>query len=347
MKSSLVLFTFCSVLFVGACSTTRKACERANGHMAKAVQMCPDLLTAKERVDTVTVYLPGSAGAGEGSYTQAEMDSVAHLCSTLLAAAQRKVGEAYAANRKESAVEPLVQRMRANLCDLQPVELNDSALILRIWTERGQLRYYYHVLPQVAKAPVKSVVAQVVTKECPPEGVASWYRTAFWWLVALLACGVAIVVLMVWRALRTVPVITLILTATLATAQTDTTQHARWTNQAAMHRDGRGWHDLPPPMNIVNAGYLLEDAAVCRRDATYLSLAGLLVGGVMYTQNPAVGATIAGGALVYSLRLNLRGLKSQRMAARLMQLGYRAENLYDVVPDSIDAHPHLRIVPKR
>jgi hypothetical protein len=64
----------------------------------------------------------------------------------------------------------------------------------------------------------------------------------------------------------------------------------------------------------------------------------------MYTQNTAVGIGIGALSLGYSLRLDLRSLKSQRKAAQLMQLGYRAENLYDVVPDSIDAHPHLRII---
>jgi hypothetical protein len=241
-------------------------------------------------------------------------------------------------------VEPVVQRMRAHLCDLDPVQVNDSALNLRIWTQNGQLRYWYHVLPQVVKTQVKTVQAQVVAKECPPPGVASWYRTAFWWLVALLAVGVSVVVLMVWRGMRSIPVITLMVAASMANAQTDTTRHARWTNQAAMHRDGRGWHDLPPPMNIVNAGFLLEQSATTRRDATYLTLTGLAVGAVMYTQNTAVGIGIGALSLGYSLRLDLRSLKSQRKAAQLMQLGYRAENLYDVVPDSIDAHPHLRII---
>jgi hypothetical protein len=104
------------------------------------------------------------------------------------------------------------------------------------------------------------------------------------------------------------------------------------------------WHDLPPAMNVVNAGFLLEHGATTRRDATYVALAGLAVGAVMYTQNAAVGLTIGTLSVGYSIRLNLRSCKSQRTAARLLQLGYRAEYLYDVVPDSIDAHPHLRII---
>lgn len=113
--------------------------------------------------------------------------------------------------------------------------------------------------------------------------------------------------------------------------------------QPADSRLGK-WHDLPPPMNIVNGGFLLEHSATTRRDATYVALAGLAVGAVMYTQNPAVGLGIGTVAIGYSIRLNLRSVKSQRKAAQLFQIGYRAEYLYDVVPDSIDAHPHLRII---
>lgn len=106
------------------------------------------------------------------------------------------------------------------------------------------------------------------------------------------------------------------------------------------------WHDLPPPMNIVNAGFLLEHSATTRRDATYLALAGLAAGAVLYTQNPTVGLVVGGVAVGYSIRLNLRSSSSTRRAAQLLQIGYRAEYLYDVVPDSIDAHPHLRIIPR-
>ena len=111
------------------------------------------------------------------------------------------------------------------------------------------------------------------------------------------------------------------------------------------HRLGR-WHDLPPPMNIVNGGFLLEHAATTRRDATYVALAGLAAGAVLATQNQAVGIALGTAAVGYSIRLNLRSAKSQRKAGQLFQIGYNALYLYDVVPDSIDAHPHLRIIPK-
>lgn len=104
------------------------------------------------------------------------------------------------------------------------------------------------------------------------------------------------------------------------------------------------WHDLPPPMNIVNAGFLLEHSATTRRDATYVALAGLAAGAVLYSHNPTVGLAVGGFAIGYSIHLNLRSAGSTRRAAQLLQIGYRAEYLYDVVPDSIDAHPHLRII---
>lgn len=106
------------------------------------------------------------------------------------------------------------------------------------------------------------------------------------------------------------------------------------------------WHDLPPPMNVVNAGFLLEHSATTRRDATYVALLGLAAGAVLHTQNPTVGLAVGTMALGYTLRLHLVSCKDQRRAAQLLQIGYRAEYLYDVVPDSIDAHPHLRIIPR-
>lgn len=106
------------------------------------------------------------------------------------------------------------------------------------------------------------------------------------------------------------------------------------------------WHELPPPMNIVNGGYLMEHSATTHRDATYVALAGLAAGAVLATENQRVGMVVGGMALGYSIRLQFRSTKSQRMAGQLFQLGYRAEYLYDIVPDSIDAHPHLRVIPK-
>lgn len=106
------------------------------------------------------------------------------------------------------------------------------------------------------------------------------------------------------------------------------------------------WHALPPPMNIVNGALLMEHSATTRRDATYVALAGIGAGMVLATQDREVGLAVGTIAIGYSIRLNLRSAKSQRMAAQLWQLGYRAEHLYDIVPDSMDATPHRHVVPK-
>lgn len=165
--------------------------------MARAVQKCPELMQPMVRIDTVTVLVPGASDTGSTGYTQADLDSVAALCLDLLEQ-QRPVVD----STPRTPTQVLVDRMRVQLCDLEPVELQDSLLNLKIWTQGGELRYWYEVEPRLVKAPVTTVVPQVVANPCPPAGVASWYRTAFWILATLILLGVAFVVLLVLKSLQ-------------------------------------------------------------------------------------------------------------------------------------------------
>lgn len=190
----LFLISFGFVLLATACGGPRKACRKAEGMLAKAVLKCPELLENRTTHDTITVVVPGKAGAGERGYTQAHMDSLARLCSELLARAQdRSTARGKELHALQTA-EPVVQRIREEVCRFDAITVADSSLMLKIWSEGGKVRYWYYVLPQVRKQVVSTTHPQVVAKQCPPPGVASWYRTAFWWLAVFLLLGFGTVV---------------------------------------------------------------------------------------------------------------------------------------------------------
>lgn len=109
--------------------------------------------------------------------------------------------------------------------------------------------------------------------------------------------------------------------------------------------DGQLWHDLPPPMNLVNAGFLLERSAKSERDATWIALATTGAGAVVYAAgSEPVGLAIAGAGLSVGVVLHMRGARHQRIAGRLLQLGYGVGVKYDLVPDRIDDLPPSPIV---
>jgi hypothetical protein len=205
-------------LMAMSCTQPRKAaqraCAKAERHMAKAIYKCPDLLKQHVQHDTVTVYLPGTTDQGETGYTQADMDSMMHLCGELMARVQER---ARIANQKVATLESekeyrretlrqaqgdITKRMRMALCDLEAVTVTDSLLHLKIWTEGGKLKYWYNVLPRTAQAAVTTVTTQVATKECPPAGVASGWRTYAITITSLLLLALVIVGLMVFQGLR-------------------------------------------------------------------------------------------------------------------------------------------------
>lgn len=112
----------------------------------------------------------------------------------------------------------------------------------------------------------------------------------------------------------------------------------------AQSQDGRGWHELPPAMNIVNGGVLLERSAMMQRDATYVAISSLAVGALFLDFDSKPQATAIGSAGIgLSLVVHLRAIKFQRRGARFLQLGYNVKRLYDLVPDSIANEPHLHI----
>lgn len=197
--NSRILMYGLLALMAMSCTGPRKAlqraCAKAERHMAKAIYLCPDLLKPIVQHDTVEVLVQGGSAEGATGYTQADMDSLSKLCSELVAYAQsrassarRELEEERRTKRTGKTTPDVVSRLRKSVCELEPVMHADSLITLKMWTEDGKLRYRYQILPRTAKAVTTHTSTQVaVQAPCPPEGVASWYRTWFWALLFSLA----------------------------------------------------------------------------------------------------------------------------------------------------------------
>lgn len=189
---NLTLLGIVLLMAMVACNPAKRQCRKADGLLARAVKKCPDLMKPVVQHDTVEVWLPGSASAGEGKYTQVEMDSLVMACSAIVGALQRSAADATdnarAANAKQATANSAVARLRSAVCNLETVTVADKDVLLKIWTENGQIKYWYNVLPRSARAAIVTTIPQVaMTGDCPPcEGVASWYRVGFWILLVIL-----------------------------------------------------------------------------------------------------------------------------------------------------------------
>ncbi|HRH68902.1 MAG TPA: hypothetical protein PLB89_05275 [Flavobacteriales bacterium] len=111
--------------------------------------------------------------------------------------------------------------------------------------------------------------------------------------------------------------------------------------------DGRLWHELPPPANIVNGGYAIQYAGMAKRDARWMRIVGIGLGAVLWTQNENVGYAVGGIAIGYSTVLDFRSSKSMGEAGRLLRNGYSVNERYDLVPDSIADGVRERLIPQR
>jgi hypothetical protein len=142
--------------------------------------------------------------------------------------------------------------------------------------------------------------------------------------------------------MKTLITILLALLATSAIAQRDSTTGA-WM-QARTH-DGKLWHDLPPPANVVHAGMQTVHASRMKDRSLLFALIGGAAGGVLWTQNEHVGKAVVGVSLGMSLVYQFKGNRSQRHGGVLLMSGYQITERYELVPDSVDVGPHMRIAP--
>ncbi len=110
--------------------------------------------------------------------------------------------------------------------------------------------------------------------------------------------------------------------------------------------DGRMYHQLPPPMNVVNAGILTERSADARQSATLALLAGTLTYFILEPHNRTAAISTGTIGVGFSVVFNLRSARHERIAGQLLMCGFSAQERYDLVPDSVDNHRRSRILPR-
>lgn len=124
----------------------------------------------------------------------------------------------------------------------------------------------------------------------------------------------------------------------------ETTPPKEWLG--GLHIDGRSWHDLPPPGNMVNAGYFQVAAAKTHTARTWVLVLGGIATAILHNHNETVGQVVGGMTLGAGVYLDLRGNNSLKKAGLLQQSGYRIDERYELVPDSIGAEPNRLFVPR-
>ena len=102
-------------------------------------------------------------------------------------------------------------------------------------------------------------------------------------------------------------------------------------------------HEMPPPVNVVGAGFNLEHSAKSKEAAAWTFAAGVAVTAVLAsaegTKHTAAPWVSAGTFFTAAFSLNLHGLKWENRAADLWQCGYSPDHLYESIPDSLGAEP--------
>lgn len=201
--STRPLILLLPVLLFAACSTPRKACERARRDVVRAVVRCPDALVA--RVDTV--YLPGDTIQDTTVWAYVEVDSLIAACDSLRRAAefialnslqqQERVADAL---RRQQAVNAAVDGVRRQACRVAPLLVMEDEydLVVRQLPD-GRLTHRIVLHPKKTPCPPCATVAngpvQVVD-----QGVDPWWRVA-----AILSTALLLVCLLALRHMHIAP----------------------------------------------------------------------------------------------------------------------------------------------
>lgn len=103
------------------------------------------------------------------------------------------------------------------------------------------------------------------------------------------------------------------------------------------------YHQLPPPVNIVGAGYNLEGAAKDHNIATWTAGIGLLSTGILIamddTRHTAAPWVVGGLTVGVSMTFSLSSGKWMNRAGDLWKCGYSPVTLYESIPDSLGDDP--------
>jgi len=192
--ATLLLLT----LLLTACGAGRKVTRdkaKAQKHLAKAVWLDPSILKATEQ----EVELPGdSVVLPPVPYADVDLDSLVEACAEVNRTLQRERDQlahqlmalpgkgVVPPKAPNQAVQSAVHRLREQACRYAPFTYDHELFTI---TASGGSTPNVEVSVKPRKASVP----------CPPQvdmqpvikvGVASWYRTFFWWVVSMVLLGV-------------------------------------------------------------------------------------------------------------------------------------------------------------
>lgn len=206
------LTTICLVglaaLMLAACSQPRKAverrCNRADRHLARAVWLCPDILTRDSA--QVTIAIAPDSAASTTAWRTPEVDSLLNACADfalsvvqrndslralLLAGGRQGVagikGPAPGLGPPAAAGLRAQERLREQLCQFDAFEAETELCYARVRPGKdGPLltleQKAYH---RTATAPCPPQLQRPPCPSCP-DGVATWWRTVALILMAAL-----------------------------------------------------------------------------------------------------------------------------------------------------------------
>lgn len=170
---------FMCVALISACSSPRKACRKADKHIARAVWLCPDVLGR----DSATVTIPPDSVTFQAERPKAAVDSLLAACRTLnaaLMAARRDfpVPQREQAPHDQQVVAHAVAKLQQVACDWQPFTERFGRITVQVQNLDGTPLLVVTDPGEARKVPCPPTVNKTVIT-----GVAEWYRTFFWFVV--------------------------------------------------------------------------------------------------------------------------------------------------------------------
>lgn len=171
------------VALLSACGSPRKACRKADRHIARAVWLCPDVL----HQDSATVTWPPTSDTIAAQPSRPDLDSLLAACRTLNIALQ--AARLHAAPPLEThtpisaapSVKHAVAKVQAAACNWEGFTERVGRVTITVHNIDGTPVLLVDDPGEVRKVPCPPGVTQTVVT-----GVAGWYRPAFWILAVLL-----------------------------------------------------------------------------------------------------------------------------------------------------------------
>lgn len=161
-----------------------KLCKEAEALVAKAVYMCPGILDAQVRTDTVVMYTEAKAGAMVRTYSQASVDSLASMCIDLLALQSARTAKADSA-----LVLAQSQRITRYVCNVDTTTVDNDQVLIRAWVDKGEMGLFWVLHPQRLDTTIRTPTRNVnTTPSTPaePSRVRSW---AWLWSIPAFVLG--------------------------------------------------------------------------------------------------------------------------------------------------------------